>query len=120
KLLITESTRVAELRGAARGRIVLGRGQDEEGTASLGELRRDCQGSQPFFRGKADDAAAIIYSSGSTGRPKGIVITQRNLADGARIVASYLGMTAADRIAGVLSLSFDYGLNQLWQTLFTG
>src|SRR6266481_3830190 len=118
KLLITESTRVAELRGAARGRIVLGRGRDEEGTASLGELRMDCQGSQPFFRGKADDAAAIIYSSGSTGRPKGIVITQRNLADGARIVSSYLGTKATDRIAGVLSLNFDYGLNQLWQTLF--
>src|SRR4030095_2296015 len=120
KLLITESTRVAELRGAARGRTVLGRGRDEEGTASLGELRRGCEGSQPFFRGKADDTAAIICSSGSTGRPKGIVITQRNLADGARIVASYLGTKTTDRIAGVLSLNFDYGLYQLWQTLFIG
>src|SRR5215813_11224991 len=107
KLLITESTRVAELRCAARGGIVLGRGHDEEGTTSLGELRRDCEGSQPFFRGKADDTSAIIYSSGSTGRPKGIVITQRNLADGARIVASYLGTKTTDRIAGVLSLNFD-------------
>jgi amino acid adenylation domain-containing protein len=120
KLLITESSRLAELRGAARGQIVLGRGREEEGIASLGKLRRDCEGSQPFFRGKADDTAAIIYSSGSTGRPKGIVITQRNLADGARIVASYLGTKATDRIAGVLSLNFDYGLNQLWQTLFMG
>ena len=85
KLLITESARVAELRGAARGRIVLGLGPEEQGIASLVKLRRNCQGSQPFFRGKADDTAAIIYSSGSTGRPKGIVITQRNLADGARI-----------------------------------
>jgi len=118
KLLITESARVGELRGAARGRIVLGRGPDEQGIASLLKLRQDCQGSEPFFRGKADDTAAIIYSSGSTGRPKGIVITQRNLADGARIVASYLGTKATDRIAGVLSLNFDYGLNQLWQTLF--
>src|SRR5215510_15845249 len=120
KLLVTESARVAELRGVAPGRIALGRGPDEEGIASLGELRRDCEGSQPFFRGNADDTAAIIYSSGSTGRPKGIVITQRNLAEGARIVARYLGTTATDRIAGVLSLNFDYGLNQLWQTLFTG
>src|SRR4029450_12362796 len=63
---------------------------------------------------------AIIYSSGSTGRPKGIVISHRNLADGARIVASYLGTKATDKIAGVLSLNFDHGLNQLWQTLFTG
>src|SRR5207249_104656 len=34
KLLITESTRIAELRGAARGRIVLGRGRAEEAIAS--------------------------------------------------------------------------------------
>ena len=31
KLLITESARVAELRGASRGRIVLGRGPSEQG-----------------------------------------------------------------------------------------
>ena len=120
KLLITESTRVEELRGAARERIVIGRGADEEGIASLGKLRRDCQASESFFCGKAADTAAIIYSSGSTGRPKGIVLSHENLADGARIVASYLGTKTSDRIAGVLSLNFDYGLNQLWQTLFTG
>ena len=120
KLLITESTRVAELRGASRERIVLGRGSDEPGVASLVNFRRDCHGSEPFFRGSADDTAAIIYSSGSTGRAKGIVISHRNLADGARIVASYLGTKATDRIAGVLSLNFDYGLNQLWQTLLMG
>src|SRR5262249_7027525 len=120
KLLITDFTRIAELRDPARGRIVIGRGPAQQGIASLEELRRECEGSQPFFRGKADDAAAIIYSSGSTGRPKGIVISHRNLADGARIVASYLGTKATDRIAGVLSLNFDHGLNQLWQTLHTG
>ena len=120
KLLITDSTRIAELRDAAHGRIVVGHGPAEEEIFSLKELRQKCQGSQPFFRSKADDTAAIIYSSGSTGRPKGIVISHRNLADGARIVASYLGTEATDRIAGVLSLNFDHGLNQLWQTLFTG
>lgn len=120
KLLITESACIAELREAARGQIVLGRGPEEQGIASLVKLRRDFQGSESIFRGKPDDTAAIIYSSGSTGRPKGIVISHRNLADGARIVASYLGTTADDRIAGVLSLNFDYGLNQLWQTMFIG
>ena len=120
KLLITESARVAEFRGAARGRIVLGRGPEEQGIASLVKLRRDCQGSESFFRGKAGDTAAIIYSSGSTGRPKGIVISQQNLADGARIVARYLKTERADRIASVLSFTSDYGLNQLWQTLYTG
>jgi amino acid adenylation domain-containing protein len=120
KLLITESARLAELRDAVPGRIVLGRGQDEEGIASLARLRRDYESSQPFFQAKPDDTAAIIYSSGSTGRPKGIVISHRNLADGARIVASYLGTNATDRIAAVLPLTSDYSLNQLWQTLFAG
>src|SRR5206468_9232384 len=99
---------------------VVGHGPTEEEIPLLKELRQKYQGSQPSFRGEADDTAAIIYSSGSTGRPKGIVISHRNLADGARIVASYLGTKATDRIAGVLSLNFDYGLNQLWQTLLMG
>ena len=119
KVLITESTRVAELHDAAHGRIMLGRGLDEQRIPSLAKLRRDCQGSEPFFQAKSDDTAAIIYSSGSTGKPKGIVISHRNLADGARIVASYLGTKATDRIASVLPLTSDYSLNQLWQTLYT-
>jgi amino acid adenylation domain-containing protein len=120
KFLITESARIEELRDRAHGRIVLGRGPAEEGVASLEKLRQECQGSDPFFRGSSDDPAAIIYSSGSTGRPKGIVISHLNLADGARIVASYLGTNANDRIAAVLPLTSDYSLNQLWQTLFAG
>ena len=120
KFLITESARIEELRDAAHGRIVLGRGPAEQGIPSLEELRQECQGSQPFFQANPSDTAAIIYSSGSTGRPKGIVISHRNLADGARIVASYLGTKADDRIASVLPLTSDYSLNQLWQTLFTG
>src|ERR1043166_3434784 len=120
KLLITDSTRIAEFRDAAHGRTVIGHGPAEQEIPSLKELRQKFQGSQPFFQSKAGDTAAIIYSSGSTGMPKGIVISHRNLADGARIVASYLGTKATDRIVGVLSLNFDHGLNQLWQTLFTG
>lgn len=66
------------------------------------------------------DLAAILYSSGSTGRAKGIMVTHRNFCDGARIVVDYLGITFEDRIAGLLSFNFDYGLNQLWQVLLTG
>src|SRR4051812_43113078 len=120
KLLVTESARIAELRDVARGRVVLGRGPKEEDIASLNELRAERQDRESVFAAKSDDTAAIIYSSGSTGRPKGIVISHRNLADGARIVAGYLNTKKSDRIAGVLSFNFDYGLNQLWQTLYTG
>ena len=66
------------------------------------------------------DVAAIIYSSGSTGRPKGITITHQNIYDGARIVSEYLSTNSDDRISGVLSFNFDYGLNQLWQIILKG
>ena len=120
KLLITDSTRITELRDAAHGRIVVGHGSTEQEIPWLNELRLKCQSAPVFFRGNAEDTAAIIYSSGSTGRPKGIVISHGNLANGARIVASYLGTKDTDRIAAVLSLNFDHGLNQLWQTLYAG
>jgi acyl-CoA synthetase (AMP-forming)/AMP-acid ligase II len=79
-------------------------------------------GGAPAVRQRAigADLAGIIYSSGSTGRPKGIMVTHRNLTDGARITARYLGTCEDDRIGCVLSLNFDYGLNQLWQALLTG
>jgi len=72
------------------------------------------------FNRICSDISAIIYSSGSTGMPKGIMITHRNLTDGAKIVAKYLGTVQNDRIACVLSFNFDYGLNQIWQAIYTG
>ncbi|MEQ8663603.1 MAG: AMP-binding protein, partial [Gammaproteobacteria bacterium] len=58
--------------------------------------------------------------SGSTGRPKGVIISHRNIVDGARSVASYLELTARDRLLAVLPFSFDYGLNQLTSAILTG
>ncbi|HEX6756345.1 MAG TPA: AMP-binding protein, partial [Mycobacteriales bacterium] len=78
------------------------------------------QGAAVPERAIGSDLGGVIYSSGSTGRPKGIMVTHRNLTDGARITAGYLGTRQDDRIGCVLSLNFDYGLNQLWQSLLTG
>jgi acyl-CoA ligase (AMP-forming) (exosortase A-associated) len=64
-------------------------------------------------RAIGEDLAAILYTSGSTGKPKGVMLSHRNLVAGCRIVRTYLGITAADRILSVLPFSFDYGLNQL-------
>jgi acyl-CoA synthetase (AMP-forming)/AMP-acid ligase II len=64
--------------------------------------------------------AVLLYTSGSTGLQKGIVQDHHNLALGAALVASYLGLAATDHLLALLPLSFDYGLNQLLSALHVG
>lgn len=62
--------------------------------------------------------AVITYSFGLTGTPKGIVISHRNLLDSARVVSQYLSLKEGDVISGVLIFNLDYGLNQIFCSLF--
>ncbi len=56
-----------------------------------------------------DSEAIITYSFGIDGSQKGILISHRNLIDGARIVSNYLGLRGDDIISGLLSFNLDYG-----------
>ncbi len=67
-----------------------------------------------------DDTSHIIYTSGSTGKPKGIVLSHRNAIDGAKIVSHYTELRSDDRIIAALPFNFDYGFNQLMNTLYMG
>ncbi len=64
------------------------------------------------------DNAVITYSFGLTGTPKGIVISHRNLIDSARVVSQYLKLNEDDVISGLLIFNLDYGLNQIFCTLY--
>jgi acyl-CoA synthetase (AMP-forming)/AMP-acid ligase II len=66
------------------------------------------------------DVSNYIYTSGSTGLAKGVVVPQRTLLDGARIVSQYLKISPDDNILSILPFSFDYGLNQLMTCVYTG
>ncbi|MBL1097273.1 AMP-binding protein [Streptomyces coffeae] len=120
RLMITDEARAREVIDAVPDLPLL-YGQEAEVDPELMLPRlRTQRYSSTAGASIGSDVAAIIYSSGSTGRPKGIMITHRNITDGARITADYLGTRADDRIGSLLSLNFDYGLNQLWQALLTG
>jgi acyl-CoA synthetase (AMP-forming)/AMP-acid ligase II len=64
------------------------------------------------------DNAVITYSFGLSGTPKGIVISHRNLIDSARVVSKYLKLEEDDVISGLLIFNLDYGLNQIFCTLY--
>jgi len=118
--MVTDSERLKEVCDFSdQVKLITGHGELQEDWPNLAYLRRHIQ-PRMFFDRIGVDNAAIIYSSGSTGRPKGILISHRNLADGAEIVSEYLHTGENERIGCVLSFNFDYGLNQVWQTLFKG
>ena len=118
--MITDGDRLAEVQEfSTLTRLITGHGDVSNDWPNLPYLRRFIQ-PRNFFDRIGNDNAAIIYSSGSTGRPKGILIAQRNLAEGADIVGEYLGTREDDRIGCMLSFNFDYGMNQIWQTIRFG
>ena len=106
KLLLTQPVR-AETLEAGDCRIIV-----EEPTLT----------SDTLLPSNADTSAlvALLYTSGSTGRPKGVMLSHANLWLGAISVAHYLNLTSAERVLGVLPLSFDYGQNQLFSTWAAG
>jgi acyl-coenzyme A synthetase/AMP-(fatty) acid ligase len=67
---------------------------------------------------KGHDNAVITYSFSTTGFPKGVVISHKNLIDSARVVNNYLNIQENDVISGLLSFSFDYGLNQIFSSFY--
>ncbi|HEX8388345.1 MAG TPA: acyl-CoA ligase (AMP-forming), exosortase A system-associated, partial [Sphingomonas sp.] len=113
RLLVTQGPRAATLEGKDVPDGCRGVEEAELPSAS-GPLRRGPSSADPSA------LAAILYTSGSTGRPKGVMLSHANLWLGAVSVAHYLKLAPADRVLGVLPLSFDYGQNQLFSTWYAG
>jgi acyl-CoA synthetase (AMP-forming)/AMP-acid ligase II len=67
-----------------------------------------------------DDLAQIIFTSGSSGPAKGVMITHGNLRAATSTVTDYLTIRQDDRIAGLLPLTFVYGMSQLLCSCSTG
>lgn len=67
-----------------------------------------------------DELAALMLTSGSTGTPRGVMLSHANIAANTRAIASYLELTAADRMMTVIPLHYCYGASLLHTHLFAG
>ncbi|HWY76205.1 MAG TPA: amino acid adenylation domain-containing protein [Verrucomicrobiae bacterium] len=67
-----------------------------------------------------DSLAYVIYTSGSTGRPKGVQIPHRAVVNALEAFRSDLGITDADVLLAVTTLSFDIAMLELLLPLTVG
>jgi amino acid adenylation domain-containing protein len=67
-----------------------------------------------------EDAAYVIYTSGSTGRPKGVEVSHGALMNLLCSMTRVPGLSAADRLAAVTTVSFDIAGLELYLPLCVG
>ncbi|SON56778.1 Linear gramicidin synthase subunit D [Hartmannibacter diazotrophicus] len=67
-----------------------------------------------------DELAYIIYTSGTTGRPKGVAIEHSSICNFVRVAAETYGMRPGDRVYQGLTLAFDFSVEEIWVSLFSG
>jgi amino acid adenylation domain-containing protein len=70
--------------------------------------------------GSAGDLAYVIFTSGSTGRPKGVEIRHQAVVNFLASMRREPGLTAADVVLSVTTLSFDIAGLELYLPLTTG
>lgn len=66
------------------------------------------------------DLALLLSTSGSTGSGKLVRLSQRNLESNAESIATYLGITSADRAVTTLPMHYCYGLSVIHSYLARG
>ena len=69
---------------------------------------------------RPDGLAYMIYTSGSTGKPKGAMLHQAGLRNFIAVVIDMEKLTAADRISGHRSFSFDAHIEDMYPVLTLG
>jgi amino acid adenylation domain-containing protein len=81
---------------------------------------REQRAGNPVVDVRPDDLAYVIYTSGSTGRPKGTQIPHAALCNFLLSMKQAPGLTEADKLLAVTTLSFDIAGLELYLPLISG
>lgn len=113
-LLVSTSTLAAPL-GLPRERQLLL--DSDAGTIAAAPTTRPAIDGR---RAQPADPAYVIYTSGSTGRPKGVVVPHRAVVNFLSSMARQPGLSDADVLVAVTTLSFDIAVLELQLPLAVG
>ncbi len=76
--------------------------------------------SKPDIQTSNEDPVYVMYTSGSTGNPKGVKIRHQSVVNLVNSMSNAPGISKADRILSVVSLSFDMSVYELFMSLCNG
>ncbi|QHS56282.1 amino acid adenylation domain-containing protein [Mucilaginibacter sp. 14171R-50] len=76
--------------------------------------------ADPEVSVNGNDLIYILYTSGSTGQPKGVQIKHHNVVNFLYSMQKQPGLTTADKLLAVTTISFDIAALELWLPLITG
>lgn len=114
-LLVTRSASSSALRWPPDRSILLDADQ-----ALIASQDATALGPDRALDARPQDPAYVIYTSGSTGQPKGVVVPHSALVNFLGSMAVEPGLTAADRLLAVTTLSFDISILELLLPLSQG
>jgi len=115
--IITDKLKLESIEEINFGGHIISYDTQNKDIASFSEIYKYY--NKPYFCDISGHSNAVItYSFGVSGTPKGIVISHRNLINSARVASQYLNIQKEDVISGILIFNLDYGLNQIFTTLY--
>ena len=89
-------------------------------TFFIDDFMKEVTSAEPIDLSTPDGLAYMIYTSGSTGKPKGAMLHQAGLRNFIAVVIDMEKLTAADRISGHRSFSFDAHIEDMYPVLTLG